>query len=95
MIDLTIDMIPYGRENAVTREQLCVLTGMTDRIMRKALHELRRDYCIINLQNGRGYFRPVETDGPLVKRFLKQERARALSSLWASRGAKEWLKENT
>lgn len=95
MTELTIDMIPFGRENAVTREELCRITGMSDRIMRKSLHDLRRDHCIINLQNGRGYFRPGEDDGPLVKRFLKQERARALSSLWAARGAKEWIKERT
>ena len=91
---MTIDMIPVGRENAISRNELCIMTGMTDRQMRKAIHELRRNYCILNVQDGNGYFRPTVQEAPLVRRFVLQERSRALSGLWASKGAKEWLKEN-
>lgn len=88
-----IDMIPVGRENAVSRAQLCIKTGMTDRQMRREIHQLRRDHCILNVQDGNGYFRPTEKDAALVRRFVLQEKSRALSGLWASKGAKEWLKE--
>ena len=91
---MTIDMIPVGRENAISRNELCIMTGMTDRQMRKAIHELRRNHCILNVQDGNGYFRPTVQEAPLVRRFVLQERSRALSGLWASKGAKEWLKEN-
>jgi len=92
---MTIDMIPVGRENAISRTQLCIMTGMTDRQMRREIHDLRRDYCILNVQDGNGYFRPTKKEAPLVRRFVLQERSRALSGLWASKGAKEWLKENS
>lgn len=91
---MTIDMIPVGRENAISRAELCIMTGMTDRQMRKAIHDLRRNHCILNVQDGSGYFRPTVQEAPLVRRFVLQERSRALSGLWASKGAKEWLKEN-
>ena len=32
-----VDYIPVGRENAVTRRQLCELTGMRDRALRNAV----------------------------------------------------------
>lgn len=91
---MTIDMIPVGRENAISRTELCIMTGMTDRQMRREIHDLRRNYCILNVQDGNGYFRPTAQEAPLVRRFVLQERSRALSGLWASKGAKEWLKEN-
>lgn len=90
-----IDMIPVGRENAVSRAELCIRTGMTDRQMRREIHQLRRDHCILNVQDGNGYFQPDERDAFLVERFLKQETSRAKSSFWASRGAKEWIKERS
>ena len=56
------DYIPYGRENAVTREQLMMLTGMPDRAVREAIAQARRDTVILNLQDGNGYYRPTEDD---------------------------------
>ena len=49
------DLIPYGRENAVTRENLCILTGLNDRVVRNEIKKLRRDMPILNLQDGSGY----------------------------------------
>ena len=41
-----VDYIPVGRENAVTRRQLCELTGMRDRALRNAIEDTakRRDH---------------------------------------------------
>lgn len=36
-----IDYIPYGRENAVSRQELVMRTGMSDRAVRKAIQLLR------------------------------------------------------
>lgn len=37
-----LDYIPKGKENAVTREALCIYTGLDDRTVRKLI-ELARD----------------------------------------------------
>lgn len=87
------NMIPYGQENAVTRDELCAMTGLSDRKLRELIAEARRNVCIINLQDGRGYFRPLETEKELVKRYFEQERARAKTTLWAIRGAKNELRK--
>ncbi len=56
-----VDYIPVGRENAVTRRQLCELTGMRDRALRNAIEDARQSgEIIINAQDGRGYYRSEE-----------------------------------
>lgn len=56
------DMIPYGRENAVSRPELCRLTGLNDREVRRQIAELRavdsEDNMVIasSSRRGRGYF---------------------------------------
>lgn len=82
------ELIPFGHEHAVTRKELCRKTGFSDRTVRELIGRARRDCCIINLQDGAGYFRPTEQEKELVKRFYDQERARAKMTLWAIRGAK-------
>lgn len=88
-----IDLIPVGV--AITRARLCELTGMTDRQVRKEIHNLRRDYCILNMQDGVGYYRPNEEDRGQVEAYLKQESRRAKSIFWSQKGARTWLKERT
>ena len=87
-----VDYIPYGRENAVTREQLMMLTGMPDRAVREAIAQARRDTVILNLQDGNGYYRPTEDDKPLVERFLRQETKRAKTIFYRLKAAREYLK---
>lgn len=90
---MMIDLIPVGV--AITRARLCKLTGMTDRQVRKEIHYLRRDYCILNMQDGTGYYRPNEEDRGQVEAYLKQEASRAKSIFWAQKGARQWLRERT
>lgn len=40
---LTRDMIPYGRENAISRPELCEMTGLLDRQVRRQIAELRAE----------------------------------------------------
>lgn len=91
------DLIPYGRENAVTRENLCILTGLNDRVVRNEIKKLRRDMPILNLQDRSGYYMPrTDNDFELMelKRFINQESKRARSIFYSLKGAKEFLKEN-
>ena len=48
-----LDYIPKGQENAVTRAELCKRTGLTDRVMRDALHDAKLKTPILNMQDGR------------------------------------------
>jgi len=85
-----IDYIPTGRDNAISRKQLCTITGLPDRLMRHEIEKARKDYVILNI-DGSGYFRPVEGEAYLVERWLKQERSRERHVRDSTRGAERAL----
>lgn len=69
------DMVPVGHENAVSRKYLASVTGLSDRMVRKAIEVSRSP--IVNL--GYGYFIPDEHDAydrSEVSAYCAQERAR-------------------
>ena len=71
-------LIPYGRENAISRESLAAALGVSDRKTRRAIEQARADgLIIINSQDGRGYF---QTDSITeMRRQYQQDTARALA----------------
>lgn len=72
------DYIPTGRKNAITRKELCRITGLSDRQAREHIAQARRNTPIINLQDGDGYFIPNPSDNSdmsLLKRYVRQEEA--------------------
>lgn len=86
-----IDFIPYGKDNAISRKQLCETAGLPDRVMRKEIERARQDYAILNAQDGSGYFRPAKNETYLIERWLKQERSREKSVRDSTRGAEKAL----
>lgn len=90
MSDL-INFIPFGKENAISREELCRLTGMNDRAIREIISQLRREYCILNNQDGRGYYRPLVDETKYVQEYIRQETRRAKSIFWSLEGARNWM----
>lgn len=72
-----VKYIPYGKENAISRDKLSAEIGCTDRTMRDLINKARKRVVIINLQNGDGYYRPTEDDMEEVLRYKKQEENRA------------------
>ena len=60
-----VNLIPVGRDNAISRKELlraCVTAGLVkskqnDRAMRELIKKARMDYVILNLSNGKGYYR--------------------------------------
>jgi len=86
-----LDLIPYGHENAITREKLKRLTHLPDRVMRAKIQDLRCRHAILNMQDGRGYFRPLESEYALVKLWLGQTRSRARECTESLNGASAWL----
>lgn len=89
------DYIPTGRENAISRADLCRLTGLADRQVRENIAQARRNTPIINLQDGDGYFIPDPTDSgdmAQLRRYVKQEEARLKSIGWSLKAARKMLK---
>ena len=86
-----VDFIPYGKENAIKREDLLRNYEGTDRSMRKELQEARREFVIINLSDGSCYFRPA--DKYELAAYIAQETARARTIERNIRVAKKKLAE--
>lgn len=84
------DLIPVGRENAISRKiltQLCVQHGLIDesvrdkdRAMRILIQKDRRDFVILNLSTGEGYYRVSREDMQDLQRYIRQEESRAKAS---------------
>lgn len=69
------NLILEGKDNAVTRAQLCAITGMTDRQVRREIEEARHAGAIIaNDQDGKGYY--VPTSITEIERQFRQNESR-------------------
>lgn len=77
--------IPVGRENAISREQLCKKWGCSDREMRKRIAELRTedgdDYVIASTSSGgtEGYYRTDKVAD--IRAYMAETRSRAMNTL--------------
>ena len=72
-----IEYIPVGRENAIKRSELRNLCGLSDREMRRAIENARKETPIINLSDGVGYYRPETREE--ITRYILQEKSRIKS----------------
>jgi len=75
-IDIT-KYIPFGKENAISRDDLALKVGCSDRTMRDLINEARKRVVIINIQNGNGYYQPTKSDKAEVEKYKNQEESRA------------------
>lgn len=74
-----LSLIPFGHENAITRERLAKALGTSDRQTRKEIEKLRAGgQPISNFQDGAGYFIPVTKVELLTQRELNNSRAMAI-----------------
>lgn len=72
-----IKYIPFGKENAIGRHELAIKVGCSDRTMRDLINSARKREVIVNIQNGKGYYRPTKDDVGEVEQFKRQEENRA------------------
>ena len=101
-----LDCIPIGHKNAIDRDTLNSLMRMGDRQVRRLIKDINDSgddtILIINLQDGRGYFRPAPDENNLVKLWRAQERSRGsgvfgnvnAADRYLSGGAKKQKKVN-
>ena len=75
------DYIPEGRDQAVTRERLCGITGLPDRKVRELIERARRGGAIIiNAQDGAGYYRSEDLRDVARQYRMNEKRALAILS---------------
>ena len=76
----TLRYLEIGKDKAKTREQLCELSGLCDRVVRREIEALRdKGIIIINNQDGKGYY--ISEDVEEMQRQFRQNQARAMSIL--------------
>lgn len=87
-----IDFIPEGSEHAISRSDLCRITGLGDRVVRNLIEEARRETIIISNNDGSGYWiypeNPTDKEKELLYRYVKQQESRAKSIFYALRPAR-------
>lgn len=89
-----VDYIPFGKKNAISRQQLERVTGLSDRDVREAISLARRNTVILNLSNGKGYFQPIQgEEDDLVVKYFKQEDSRLKRIGWSLLATRRRVKE--
>ncbi len=89
-----IDLIPIGKENAITRPDLIHLSGIPDRELRREIEALRMlGHPICNDQNGRGYY--LADNAEDLQRWLRQEGSRAWRIVRRNRNISKRFKERS
>lgn len=83
MLEYYYNSIPVGRENAVTYPTLCEKWGMSERQVRKKLHELSRfdsgdNFIIIRSGHGKGFYKTDDISE--IKAYKKEIMAKAKSN---------------
>ena len=94
--DGVLKYLKVGREHGISIKELSGLLEWSDRKVRAEISRLRESgTVIINLNADRtGYFLPdMPKELPLVKRWIKQEKAKAVSIFIGRRGADKLYKE--
>nr|DAF15934.1 MAG TPA: transcriptional repressor DicA [Caudoviricetes sp.] len=82
-------LIPHGRRNAISRAELAAAMQTSDRMMRKAVSEAKRQGVMI-CNDGEGYYQTEEL-GDLYRQY-KRDTARAMSILKARKPMRDVLK---
>ena len=91
---MIIDILPTGKENAVSMRDLANCLGVTERTVRKHIEIERRSGSIIcrSLDEGvSGYFLPANIEE--VREFVKLSEKRINTARQCTRSAKAMLRE--
>lgn len=84
-----VNFIPCGHENAITLDELAWQTDLDKRTIRGAIAKSKE--LVINLQDGKGYFKPAKDEHELVQEWIMIMGSRVRELSWRVRKAKKWL----
>lgn len=87
-----LSLIGSGEENAVHKKNLCSLTGLEERALRKIIEQLRLNGTVI-AANISGYFYPVTVAE--LRAYIRQEKSRASATNAIVSAAENQLEELT
>ena len=91
-IDVLVSLLKQGESNAISRDALAALMGMSDRKVREVIEMARNEgVFVLNRQNGRGYYLPESLDD--IYRQYKQDSSRAMAILRRRKHMRKILKE--
>lgn len=86
--------IPFGKGFAISRERLVQETGLSDRMVRKAIAEARENgSCILNNSDGNGYYTPTIKELAEAKGYIRQERNRIKAIVRGLKGISAWVSD--
>lgn len=93
-----LNLLGVGKKNAISRYNLteglypgCGHSREHDRMMRNRVKQLRRDYVIVNDQDGGGYY--ITDDLDRIDKFYHQEFSRAMSILFRLKTPRKILRK--
>ena len=89
-------MLPIGAWNAISRQELSNLWGLSDRSARLVIAELRKmdfgdNFIIVSYSDGKGYYRTA--DIAEIEAFAAEMRSRALNIFAPLKKANRIIKE--
>lgn len=88
-----LSLIPHGKDNAISREQLVTLTNVSDRKVRKIVEELRAEGNIIcSSTQTKGYWKPTKRSE--VEEFIIQMNNYGKQCFNAAKSAREYMKNH-
>lgn len=104
MIKSILELIPYGKENAISRKMLtakCLDEGLIpsevtdkDRYMRQLITDTRQYAAIVYREEG-GYYLPTENDIEDLRKYVQTEQKRAVAIFCSVKFAEQLLKSMT
>lgn len=88
-----LNLIPYGKENAVSREYLSYMLGKKDRMVRILIKELRiKGNIICSDSKSKGYWKPTKRSE--VRDFITQMSHYGKQCFNAAKSAREYMKDH-
>lgn len=90
------DFIPYGKENAISNNNLAIASGTDERKARRLVHQARANgepICSTSEERKGGYFMPANEFEARI--YYRQQRSRIKSAIAALNGVKKYLKERS
>ena len=83
--------ISTGETYAASRPEIIAATGYCDSYVRQLIGKQRETEVILNLWNGRGYFKPTDADEEAVLKYFLREHAAAVTRIARTKTARKWL----
>lgn len=95
-LEMYLNDIPIGKENAVTYKELCLKWHCSERQVRSILHQLsffdnNDDYVIIRSSHGKGFYRT--NDSGEIESYIKECTNRASNIFKTLKKARRVLKQ--